>query len=480
MRQEDSFSWDASAPLDVLAQQSERLYYSMDASALQQLPLAIEERCWDTLSENPRDSSAVTLLFNVLRHRTADVSTVSELAPLKRLLDATAVAYSPSGGKVGNALLQAPVVRAPLAAALTGQQLSENDLFANPLEIIESLFPADEADEEELALAGMLLAGFRGLLVEDMESAPMAVLFGVQEALRLFLGNEYEMGDGTIYWLQPRLGVFAMQWPVETREEICELLLAIAFTLVERAHFDTLLPVLGLAKECTDPTSDRFARCLYMEGQDYERVGHLDQAMTAYETALESKPEDPELRGVLQTVLSALRLELQGDLSEIDVDADAVAAYGYEPRFLAVMREIGSLHAGHEHVPKELLNEGIEIAKRTIATLRARNGDASQILHLYVLVLKFGMELEQQECGSVPFAAIVAEADEIADCAKVEEQLAYQSIRTAALQQDDRLSPLDALSRAAEKFSQTHYDSLSWDHILAKPSPEDEEQKKIP
>ena len=478
MHEESSFSWDTTTPLDKLAEQSERLYYSMDTAALQSFPREIEDRCWEALATDPRHATASQLLFNVVRSGTAEADSVSALAPLKQLLDVAGLPNSPYGPKIGNALLEAAPVRNPLRTDLERHRLTLEDLYANPLEVVETIYPVDGSDETGLAMAGVVLAGIRGLMSEGEEAAVMAVVFGLQEAVRFYMANLNEMGDGAIRWLESRLPDVREQLPPETREELCELLQAIAFTVVEREHFAIVFPVLTLAKQLTDSANDQYARCLYMEGEEYERQQKLDQAITCYEAGLATDPADAELRGVLQVTLGALRLNLLGDFSEFVIDEEAAAAYGFDPQCLSVWQNIAALTESKTIVPRESLEAAVKVARQTIEKLRETPSNASRTLHFYVVLLKLGLELTQQYDATFPFATVIEEADPVATSANQESRLAYEPIRREAMQRSTSLSPAEVLLNAADILSQAMENTLSWDRVFSGPSAEDKKKPK--
>lgn len=422
--------WRNDEPLERVAELTDELYYSMQEKFLCDFPEPLEQRCWAGLRQQGQTSACAQTLFNVWRARAETSRSLADVRPLKRLLDALEIEGTGFERKIGRAILDTVAVRELVQAAYAAEGICEDDLFDAPPAVVERLWPVESAAANEQSLAGFVLAGVRGLLVEVASMRLFSIVLAVAEADRMWRASDASLGDSAARWALDRLDVVEAGLDEAQAAYLGRLLLGAAIVARDTNCHLVSLALSERARRLLPDGSNELAECLCLEGMEYERQGNLYTASERYEAGLTCQPTDEVLRATLQLNLGTLRNTLEGNLSAPLVDAGGQTKLGFDPEFLPVLERIlKSLAAGQNSSDEELLS-AINVLQGFLDQRLTAGAPADELLQLYCQMLMMGLSLADPTQTPFRFGELIDAADRLALSAQPSNSLPYEQVRT--------------------------------------------------
>lgn len=454
--------WDADASLEDLARQAEYLDFSRDLAPFGLFPEAAERRCWDRLRLEPSHAAAAELLLTLSRVRLEQTGDIAHACSMKQLLDAVGADSSASLSEYGNALVN--VFQARLQEGMRRHRIKQSEFESNPMRAIEEAFGTDEGDSESHLLAGLVQAGYRGILADDRDVTPLAMAFGLREADHLFRAGQPALASAALEWVDRRLAALGDTLPEPLRRMLGQLYKSAALGARDGRSFDELVPLLERARSFFPARGDDHAECSFELGREYERRGQLYEAVSSYDEALGTPGlENPLLIGVIQACRGSLMADAEGDVTRLmPIDRASVEAAGHDPDFLRILNELGAGLQSGAGLPDETILDAIQVLHRNLKGPRGEARRPDHVLSMYVLMLKLGLTLERKDLLPFDFAEILAEADDYAPRAQPGTALEYDQVKAAVVQlarPDSRPPAPDQLPRLSDLLGKPSADN---------------------
>ena len=272
-----------------------------------------------------------------------------------------------------------------LQEGMRKNRVAEEEFDENQLAAIEKAFSGGDGTQEEHLLAGLVMAGNRGLVAEDTEMAEAALLLGLREAYNFHVAKQPTLAESSLAWVERRLPHLRDRSP----EFLCILgsMFAGAATGARQGgYYTSQLRLLQQARAFLPRQGDECAACLFSIGQEHERQGNTAEAMRLYREALQTKGiTDPQLRGVIEASLSSIRAGLEGDPTKFGASAESARAFGYDPAFFEAFQRITAKMSAGRPVSDEEYAAAGKAALTLINKWEKENhpADALSVLVLY-------------------------------------------------------------------------------------------------
>ncbi len=428
-------SWDVDGDLAEIAAQVEETYYSLDQSRLESCPAELRARCWNRLTPGAWDEDAAKILMFVARVPWDDRRDVNAAMDLKRLFESAFQVGSSLVPKIVHALTIQ--TERPMKLMMEQRGVSEELLDANPMRAVEECFFGPKEPPENFLTGGLILTTYRSVALDSEPTGFLAAIFAIREAFAYFHGRQPEAARACVRWAKPTLVTLEPDLDRPQAEAVGQCLSATADAAEDAGEFDDCLSLWEEALRFLPPRGDERAECHFCIGREFERRGRLEEAMRAYQAALDTPGvRDADLPKLVRMSLSTIRAQLESDPGKLVIDRGIAGKFGGSEEFAEVIpRVIRQLDRG-QRVPDAELLRAISAIRQWVCWREDQGMRDGECLSMFLVALKMCLSLEDQTQLPISYTELLAQGDRYLDAGGEADRLQFRTLREHVLGRD--------------------------------------------